>query len=263
MLALFAVILLTQGLLNQYGVRLVAFLNDLSVTVHIAGVALVALALFLFAPKQPASFLLQPINSNHQSHYFWGFALGLLLAQWTYTGFDASAHMAEETADPRRHAPWGLVLSVGVSGVVGYVLVMALTAAIPSIPAVLGAKDAQGAPVPAVTAILQSGLGARIGTAMSSAGCDGDVVLRSRHHYIYFARNLLARSRSRNAVRGHVAPRYSVAWHTGARDLDNGRRCLGRDAVERSDSCGHVIERGGALRLVYSASDPRFPGALA
>src|SRR5207247_9255002 len=150
-----------------FGVRLVAILNDLSVTVHILGVAVVALALFLFAPKQPVSFLFQAVNSNAHAPYWWAFALGLLQAQWTYTGFDASAHMAEETADPRRHAPWGVVLSVAISGVAGYVLLIALTAAIPSISAVLQAKDAQGQPIPAVIAIMQSGLGTRVGNAMS------------------------------------------------------------------------------------------------
>ncbi len=168
LLLMFGFILLTQGLLNHFGVRLVAMLNDLSVTVHILGVALVALALFFFAPKQPASFLLEAVNSNNRTPYWWAFALGLLQAQWTYTGFDASAHMAEETADPRRHAPWGVVLSVAVSGIAGYVLLLALTAAIPSIPAVLNAKDAQGQQIPAVIAIMQSGLGARIGNAMSA-----------------------------------------------------------------------------------------------
>ena len=168
LLLAFGFILLTQGLLNHYGVKLVAILNDLSVTVHILGVALVALALFFFAPKQPASFLLEAVNSNHRTPYWWAFALGLLQAMWTYTGFDASAHMAEETADPRRHAPWGVVLSVAVSGVAGYVLLVALTAAIPSIPGVLNAKDAQGQQIPAVIAIMQSGLGARVGNAMSA-----------------------------------------------------------------------------------------------
>src|SRR5262249_37309825 len=99
---------------------------------------------------------------------WWAFALGLLQAQWTYTGFDASAHMAEETADPRKHAPWGVVLSVAVSGAAGYVLLIALTAAIPSLSAVLQAKDAQGQPIPAVIAIMQSGLGATVGNAISA-----------------------------------------------------------------------------------------------
>jgi amino acid transporter len=166
--SMFAFILLTQGILNQYGIRLVAILNDLSVTVHIAGVALVVLALFFLAPKQPVPFLFQAVNSNGRSFYWWAFVLGLLQAQWTYTGFDASAHMAEETHDPRRRGPWGIVLSVAVSGVAGYFLVLALTLAIKSIPGVLAAKDAQGNQISAAIAILQQGLGAKAGNAMAA-----------------------------------------------------------------------------------------------
>ena len=168
LLWMFGFILLTQGALNHYGVRLVAILNDLSVTVHIAGVALVVLALFFLAPKQPAGFLLEAVNSNGRSPYWWAFVLGLLQAQWTYTGFDASAHMAEETEDPRRRAPWGIVLAVAVSGVAGYLLLVALTAAIPAIGEVLHAKDAQGNAVPAVIAILERALGPRAGNAMAA-----------------------------------------------------------------------------------------------
>ena len=47
--------------------------------------------------------------------------------------------MAEETRDPRRVAPWGMVIAVGVSGLVGYILLVALTLAIRSVPAVLAA----------------------------------------------------------------------------------------------------------------------------
>jgi len=168
LLLTFAFILVTQGLLNQYGVKLVSILNDLSVTVHIVGVVVLVAALLFLAPKQPVSFLFQGINSNGRSFYWWAFVLGLLQAQWTYTGFDASAHMAEETEDPRRHAPWGIVLSVAVSGVVGYLLLIALTLAIRTIPGVLSAKDAGGNAIPAVIAILDTALGARAGNAMAA-----------------------------------------------------------------------------------------------
>jgi amino acid transporter len=168
LLLMFAFILVTQGLLNHYGVKLVSILNDFSVTVHIVGVVVLVAALFFMAPKQPVSFLFQGINSNGRSFYWWAFVLGLLQAQWTYTGFDASAHMAEETEDPRRHAPWGIVLSVAVSGVVGYLLLIALTLAIRNIPGVLAAKDAGGNAIPAVIAILDTALGARAGNAMAA-----------------------------------------------------------------------------------------------
>jgi amino acid transporter len=76
--------------------------------------------------------------------------------------------MAEETHDPRRVAPWGMVIAVGVSGVVGYILLLAVTLAIRSVPAVLAAHDAQGNPVPAAIAILQTGLGYRFGNALAA-----------------------------------------------------------------------------------------------
>jgi len=168
LLLMFTFILITQGALNHYGVKLVAMLNDFSVTVHIAGVVILVAALLFLAPKQPVGFLFEAVNSNGRPIYWWAFVLGLLQAQWTYTGFDASAHMAEETEDPRRHAPWGIVLSVAVSGVVGYLLLISLTLAIHTIPGVLAAKDAEGNAIPAVIAILGSALGAKAGNAMAA-----------------------------------------------------------------------------------------------
>jgi amino acid transporter len=54
---------------------------------------------------------------------------------WTFTGFDASAHACEETHDPARRAPWGILSSVGVSAVAGYALVLAITLGIRDLPA--------------------------------------------------------------------------------------------------------------------------------
>lgn len=165
---MFAFTLVVQAALNHWGVRLVAMLNNASVVIHIAGVILIVGLIFFLAPRQPVSFLLSAINSNGRSPYAWAFLLGLLQAQWTYTGFDGSAHMAEETADPRRTAPWGIVLSVAVAGVAGYALLIALTLAVRTIPEALNAKDAAGAAVPAAIAILQTALGAKLGNAMAA-----------------------------------------------------------------------------------------------
>jgi amino acid transporter len=55
-----------------------------------------------------------------------------------------------------------------VSGVAGYILILALTLAIHSIPEALHAKDAHGDAIPAVIAILQGSLGARAGNAMAA-----------------------------------------------------------------------------------------------
>ncbi len=163
----YGLLLLSHGLINHFGIRWVAYLNDLSVTVHLLGVAMLIGALWVFAPKQPLGFLLKASTSNPiHAPYFWLFPLGLLQAQWTYTGFDASAHVAEETVDPRRRAPWGMVTSVVVSGFFGYLLILTLTWAIPDTTRVLNAHDPSNHPLPAVLAIVEMTLGARAGAAV-------------------------------------------------------------------------------------------------
>jgi amino acid transporter len=165
-LLVYASILVSQTVINHYGIRLVAWLNDFSVTVHIIGVVAIVCALLVFAPKQPVSFFFKAVNSTH-GPYAWAFLLGLLQAQWTFTGYDASAMVSEETVDPRRRAPWGMVSAVAFSAIAGYVMLFALTLAITDIPQVLGATDSSGAKVPAVITILQHALGSSAGGAAS------------------------------------------------------------------------------------------------
>jgi amino acid transporter len=69
------------------------------------------------------------------------FVLGMLQAQWTYTGYDASAHVAEETVMARQNSAWGVFLSVAVSAVVGYLLLLALTWCIPRGDVATACKD--------------------------------------------------------------------------------------------------------------------------
>src|SRR5947207_997367 len=70
------------------------------------------------------------------------FVLGLLQAQWTYTGYDASAHVAEETVMARLNSAWGVFLSVAISAVVGYALLLVLTWSIPNGDVAATANDA-------------------------------------------------------------------------------------------------------------------------
>ncbi len=62
----------------------------------------------------------------------WLFALGFLLPMYTITGFDASAHTAEETVGAAHHVPRAIVRSVLVSGVLGWVMLAAVVLAIPN-----------------------------------------------------------------------------------------------------------------------------------
>jgi len=159
-LGLYAAILLSHALLNHVGVRAVALLNDLSVWYHIVGVVLLVGALAVLAPKQPLSFLATRVTHD-ELPYTYGFLIGLLQAQWTFTGYDASAHITEETHDPSRNAPWGIVLSVFVSALVGYVMLLAVTLAIQDLPALMSSAVDN----PFIT-LLTQGLGPTLGNAL-------------------------------------------------------------------------------------------------
>jgi amino acid permease (GABA permease) len=131
-ITIFALVLLLHGLLNQFGIRLVALLNDISVWWHIIGV-LIIVGVLAFVPSHhyPAGQVFGHFVSNYGWHStIYVAALGLLLAQYTFTGYDASAHMTEETHDAARSGPRGVVMSIVVSLFAGWVLLIGLTFAI-------------------------------------------------------------------------------------------------------------------------------------
>ena len=172
-------IMIPQVLINVFGIKLTAKLNDFSVYWHIGGVFIMAILLVTFGKvSQPFSFLFQgAVNTELTSFtsfaagsftfdsimmkalgplYAGGglalaFVLGLLQAQWTYTGYDASAHVAEETVMARLNSACGGVLSVAVSFVVGYIMLIILTLHIPDIPSTIDAANS-----PAVLYIVYS-----------------------------------------------------------------------------------------------------------
>ena len=140
---LFGIILLVHGLLNQFGVRIVALLNDISVWWHVIGVAVIV-GVLAFVPDdhQSASFVFTEFvnNTGWQSSLYVAL-IGLLLAQYTLTGYDASAHMTEETKDASVAGPRGIVMSVVVSVIAGWVLLVGLTFAIQSYDNAVAAPD--------------------------------------------------------------------------------------------------------------------------
>jgi amino acid permease (GABA permease) len=128
----FAIILVTHGLLNTFGVNLVKLLSNISAWWHLVGVAVIVV-LLAFVPDKHQT--LSYTFTHFENHFGWTnvvyvFLIGLLMAQYTYTGFDASAHIAEETHGAATNAPKGIVNSVIVSIIAGWVLLIAVTAAI-------------------------------------------------------------------------------------------------------------------------------------
>jgi amino acid permease (GABA permease) len=130
---IYACVLLVHGLLNQFGIKLVAMLNDVSVWWHIIGV-LIIVGVLLIKPAhhQSASFVFGHFvnDTGLGIGSLYVILIGLLVAQYTFTGYDASAHMTEETHDAARSGPRGIVMSILISLLAGWVLLIGVTFAI-------------------------------------------------------------------------------------------------------------------------------------
>jgi amino acid transporter len=131
---IFGVVLFLHGLLNTFGIRLVALLNDISVWWHVVGVAVIFVAMFFLSPHHtPLDKVFTTFVNNTNLDpavgplpVFFVALIGLLNAQYTLTGYDASAHMSEETHSAAVSAPRGIVFSVVVSVIFGFILLVAM-----------------------------------------------------------------------------------------------------------------------------------------
>ncbi len=132
---LFALILVLYTLVNIFGDRFLAMMNNVSVGWHLLGVAIViGLLVFLPDDHQSASWVFGHTNNNNGAFDgstsvpgFWLFVLpvGFLLAMYTQTGYDASAHTAEETRGASMAAAQGVWRSVFWSAVIGWFVLLA------------------------------------------------------------------------------------------------------------------------------------------
>ncbi|MET8610569.1 MULTISPECIES: amino acid permease [Streptomyces] len=129
---IFCAILLLHAVLNLFGVRVVSLLNSVSVWWHLAGVALIvgALAIVPDHHRSPSFVFTTFVNETGWSNHWYVAAIGLLLAQYTFSGYDASAHLSEETSRASVSAAKGIVRAIWVSWLAGFVLLAGLTFAI-------------------------------------------------------------------------------------------------------------------------------------
>jgi amino acid transporter len=122
----FVLVLLAHGLLNTFGVQLVRLLGDISVWWHVIGVGIIFLVLFIGPDqRQSVSYLFEFQNNSAWAggiSTLYVFFLGFLLAQYTITGYDASAHVSEETIGARTSAPKAIVRSIWISAIAALVL---------------------------------------------------------------------------------------------------------------------------------------------
>jgi amino acid transporter len=147
---LFFLILIAHGLINVFSSHLVALFTNISVWWHVIGVAVIIVLLvavpshhqsfgFVFGHRQNLS------GFNHSMYWFYVLPVGFLLTMYTITGYDASAHISEETHDAAESAPKGVWRSVFYSAIFGWAVLLALTFAATNTKAINAAGGASQA----------------------------------------------------------------------------------------------------------------------
>src|SRR3989441_11385775 len=117
-------------LINIAGVRLVSIINNIGVVAEIIGMFVFALVLLLFNNHQPVSFLFTGPHTSLQSPgnqwtpgfgntYAGAFLAALFMSLFVIYGFDTAGTLGEETRDPQRNAPRGVLWSIGLSFIAG------------------------------------------------------------------------------------------------------------------------------------------------
>ncbi|KAI0338750.1 APC amino acid permease [Trametopsis cervina] len=154
-IGVYAAVLIAQGLINTFGVHLLRYLNNVSVWWHAVGTTALVIAILAKAPThQTGKFVFQTfIDGTGVGGDGWSVraspayvvVIGILMAQYTLTGFDASAHMTEETHNAAVAGPIGIIMAIGVSAILGWFLILGLLFSIQDLPGTVG--TATGEPV--------------------------------------------------------------------------------------------------------------------
>jgi len=136
----FVVVLAVAAVVNIFSSNLLAWINNVSVWWHVFGAAIIV-GILIFVPAHHASASMVFTSTINGTGFFGGSTHGLgflivvlpiggLITQYTITGFDASAHLSEETKSAGATAAKGMWRSIFYSAIGGWILLLAFLFAV-------------------------------------------------------------------------------------------------------------------------------------
>ena len=218
--ALFVVILVAHGLINVFSSQLVALLNRISVWwISLGVVAIVVIMIAGPSHHQSFSFVFghRINNSGFSGGMYWFFILpiGFLLTMYTFTGYDASAHISEETRNAAMAAPKGIWRSIAWSALAGWIVLLAITFAATHVKAI---DAGGGGAIPIITSAMSSGLAklvlwiSTIAQLFCGMGC---VAAASRMGFAFSRDGAVPGHSLWRRLNKHKTPTWSVLLVTG------------------------------------------------
>lgn len=167
-IGIYAAILVSHGLINTFGVHILRYLNNTSIILHSLGVGSLAIAVVAKAPTHQTAKQVFATFYDGTGDPGWSVRAspeyvaicGILLSQYTITGtltfslqtvkpiltlpgYDASAHLSEETKKASRSAPIGVLTSIIVSAIFGFFYMVCLLFSIQNLDSTINSQYAQ------------------------------------------------------------------------------------------------------------------------
>src|SRR5207253_702836 len=117
-------------IMNIFGVRLVALVNNTGVLFEILGMVVFAFVVALFHHHQSAAVI---FHTGGTSLTTGTFLVAMFMSLFVIYGFDTAGTLAEETRDPRREAPRAIIGSIVGAFIIGGIFLFAMLLAIPNL----------------------------------------------------------------------------------------------------------------------------------
>ncbi|KAK9276930.1 hypothetical protein L1049_006468 [Liquidambar formosana] len=205
-------ILLLHAILNSLPITWLSFFGQLAAAWNVVGVFVLMILIPTVATKRAnAEFVFTYFNTDNGegiNNKVYIFVLGLLMSQYTLTGYDASAHMTEETKNADKNGPRGIISSIAISVLVGWGYILGITFAVTDIPYLLSSDNDAGGY--AIAEVFYLAFKSRYGSGVGGIICLGVVAVA-----IFFCgmSSVTSNSRMAYAFSRDGAMPFSSFWH--------------------------------------------------
>ena len=121
---------------NMVGVKTMARINNFGVAAELVGVTLLIILLAVHITRGPGIvFQTFGTGAGHTFGYFGALLVAALTSAYVLYGFDTAGSLAEETREPRRHAPPAILRALAAAGIAGFLVIVLAEMSVPNIHA--------------------------------------------------------------------------------------------------------------------------------
>ncbi|CAF0731763.1 unnamed protein product [Adineta steineri] len=155
-------------LINTLRIDKQGWINNIAAFFQISSVIIIVIVLLVMAPERATA--KDVFTSTYDSTGFsfgYVYCIGILSTLFIFSGYEAGAHLAEETRGATKAAPRSIVGTCVCSAIFGVVYLLALLFVIPDVTTFMKANSNDAEPINLVVAVFQSVLPHRAALALT------------------------------------------------------------------------------------------------